>query len=965
MELTLNQRLHGFAVTELRPLPALKATLVRMRYEKNGADLIWLDRSDENKSFGIAFKTIPQDDTGVFHILEHSVLCGSDRYPLKEPFVDLLKCSLQTFLNAFTYGDKTVYPIASRNDQDFLNLMDVYLDAVLHPLSIHDPHAFRQEGWHYELESPDGELTRNGVVYNEMKGAYASGDSVLYQELQRAMFPDNCYGRDSGGDPKHITDLTYENYLESYHRFYHPSNSRIFLDGSIDLEAVLTKLDGFLRDYDAIDPASEIPLQAPVAPGERQIPYEIGPEEDPENKLLLGGAWMAARFDDPVASLAAQVLSRYLCGSNDAPLKKALLEAELCEDVEMDFDSGVQQQCLLLFARNSSPQKADKLWETVEATLKTLLREGLKREKLEAILNNLEFRLREKDFGSMPKGLVFGLSMLDTWLYDGDPAQNLDPAPALERLRQGLDEGFFEDYLKKTLLENPHHARVRLLPSTTLGEEKRRAEAEAMAKTKAAWSREEIQRTMDDFAELRRRQDAPDSPEARKSLPRLRLDEIPREETVVPQEESEILGRPLLRQPLTTDGIDYVELYFDLGDLPMARMPQLGLFSQLLGKVATEHYTPEELKSQLDGCLGRFDVRLSVISPKGQRAVATPYLTVSVSALASRRGDLRRLVREVLLSSRFDDEKAVYNLLRQGRLSLIENCTMSGNGVGMIRAESAFSAAGALSDALSGIGYLRWLQETDAGFAEKGARLLKDLSELRGRLTRGRVTVSLTGEAPASLAEELLGDLPEGRPGMRMSVPLNPLRREGFVIPTQVGFAVMGNNLFALGKEYRGSQLVAAQILTYDYLWNTIRVKGGAYGTGLRVRPGGGLGVYSYRDPSPAASLQSYRGAADSLRALADAGESLENYIISTVGESEPLLTPRTMGIRAAQDWLAGRTPEDRQKLRAEILDTTPADLRAFAEDLDRALAAPAVCVFGSGEALAACELDTVENLVK
>ena len=965
MELTLHQTLHGFTVTELRPLPEIKATMARMRYEKNGADLIWLDREDDNKSFGIAFKTIPQDDTGVFHILEHSVLCGSDKYPLREPFVDLLKCSLQTFLNAMTYPDKTVYPLSSRNDADFLNLIDVYMDAVLHPLIVHDPHGFRQEGWHYELDSPEGELRRNGVVYNEMKGAYASGDSVLYRELSRALSPDVCYGKDSGGDPAHIPELTYEHYLASYKRWYHPSNSRIFLDGSIDLDAVLGKLDEFLKDFDRLEIDSSIPLQAPVNPPERSRFYEIGADEDPADKVLLGAAWCPGRFDEQADALAATVVSRYLCGSNDAPLKKALLEAELCQDVEMDSDDA-QQQMLLLLIRNTSEEKAPKVWETVEAVLRRLAEEGLDHSRLDAILNNAEFRLRERDYGSMPKGLVFGLTMLDSWLYDGDPAQNLDYSASFAKLREGLEQGFFENWIREKLLENPHQARVRLLPSATLGEETRRKEAEEMAALKASWSEEQIKTVIDEFNELRRRQEQPDSEEARAKLPVLKLREIPREGHVTPQEELSVEGRTLLRHPLETNGIDYLELYFDMGDVPAAKLPQLAFLAGVLGKVATEHYSPEELKSQLEGKLGRFDVRLVPVSPKGQRSVARPMLAVSVSALESRREDAVRLIKEVLTASRFDDGKFIYNLLRQRKLMLEQSGMMGGNSMAALRASASLSAGGVIGDAVTGVGQLRWLQDMDRSFSENGEALLGELAELLKRAAvKERVTFSFTGTAENALAKELLDVLPSGSRGMTASYPLLPMRSQGYVIPAQIGFAVKALNLFAMGEKLRGSQQVASQFLTYDYLWNTIRVKGGAYGTGLRVGTDGLVAVTSYRDPSPAASLKSYDACAASLRALAESGESLDRYIISTIGESEPLLTPRTEGMRAAMDWLAGRTGEDRQKQRGEILRTKAKDLLAFAEALDKLAEAPAVCVIGSQDAVDACGLDQVEPLIR
>ena len=402
----INDVISGFRIKEIKEVPETKGILYRMDHEKSGADLVYLDRKDSNKTFAIAFRTIPRDDTGVFHILEHSVLCGSEKYPTKEPFVDLIKSSLNTFLNAFTFPDKTMYPVCSKNEKDFLNLMDVYLDAVFHPLSLKDPHAFRQEGWHYELDSPDGELTMNGVVYNEMKGDYASPDTVLAAALNGALFPDTCYGFESGGHPEHIPELTYEDYLASHARYYHPSNARIFLDGTMDLPMVLARIDSVLKDYDRTEPDSDIAMQKPVAPEDTAVPYEIGAEEDSENKVILAEGWVYGDYTQRERGLAAAILSEILCGSNEAPLTAALLSKGLCEDATMGPNDGIQQSYLSLTVRNTSEEKIPEVWQTVEEVLRGLAKNGIDRKHLHSQLNHLEFVTREKDFGRMPKGLV-------------------------------------------------------------------------------------------------------------------------------------------------------------------------------------------------------------------------------------------------------------------------------------------------------------------------------------------------------------------------------------------------------------------------------------------------------------------------------------------------------------------------------------------------------------------------------
>ena len=959
-----NDKLHGFTVLYAQEIPEIKATLYRMQYDKNKADLVWLDRKDDNKTFAIGFKTIPQDHTGVFHILEHSVLCGSDKYPLKEPFVDLLKCSLQTFLNAMTYPDKTVYPLSSRNDQDFLNLMDVYLDATLHPVIVHDPHAFRQEGWHYELDSPDGELRRNGVVYNEMKGAYATGDSVLMFELNKALAPDNCYSMESGGHPDHIPELTYENYLASYKRFYHPSNSRIFLDGSVDIDAALEKIDSFLKDFDYLEVNADIPMQAPVHPAESCAEYEIGPDDDGTNKVLLGAAWNAADFDDQLGTLTAAIVCKYLAGSNESPLKKAILENELAEDLELDFQSGVQQQPIYAIVRNTSADKIEKVWETVDKVFAEIAEKGLDRDQLEAIINNYEFKMREKDYGRMPRGLVFGLSLYDTWLYGGDPAMNLDYSESFKALRDGLKTDYFENWVRSKFINNPHQGRVRLMPSNTLGEEKRKAEAEEMAAIKASWTKEQIDECIESFRILRERQNAADTPENKAKLPTLSLADIPETVSVVPQTVSEVKGRTVLHQDIDTSGIVYLSLYFDISDMSLEKLSKINFLGSLLGQVGTVNYSPIELRSQIDGNLGQFSVTNQVFSAKGDTENCKPYLIVNVSVLESKTGEAARLIKEVLGGSSFEDGRFIYNMLRQSKLTLEQYMMMAGNYFGFKRVSASFSAKGAVNEAMSGISFLRWLQNADKTFAENGEAILSELKDLaKDIFVRERVTVSVTGPMDEAFVGTVLDGLDEGKPAVSMKYESAPVKKEGFVIPAEISFAVKSANLNAVAGEYSGTAAVVSQMLSYGYLWDTIRVKGGAYGTSYTTRDDGDVAFFSYRDPGAPNSLKSYDKASEALRAICDSDEKLDNYIISTIGESEPVLSPRLEGNRAAEDWLSGRSTADREKTRREILHTDKKALGDYADMLDKLCDAAGICVIGGKVLVDACELDTVEPI--
>ncbi|MCD8382241.1 MAG: insulinase family protein [Clostridiales bacterium] len=946
-----NDRLHGFVVEYAQPLPELKATLYRMTYEKNGADLVWLDREDENKTFAITFKTIPQDDTGVFHILEHSVLCGSDKYPVKEPFVELLKSSLQTFLNAFTFPDKTCYPVCSRNDRDFLNLIDVYIDAVLHPLSVTDDHAFRQEGWHYELEEPQGELTVNGVVYNEMKGAYADPDTVLMREMNALLFPDNCYGYESGGYPDAIPTLTYESYRASHRRFYHPSNARIFLDGSIELDAVLAKLDSFLSAYDRLEVDADIPMQSPVSPADRTVRYQVGPEDDGENKAILARGWVFGRFDEREKITACEALTDALCGSNEAPLKKALLEQGLAEDVEFQSWDGIQQRYVLLVVRHTDERRQAQVWQTVERVLREQADGGLDRSRVASILNRMEFKARERDMGGFPKGLALALDCAESWLYGGDPAQNLQCGALYASLREKLAQGYFEDFIRSGLLECPHQAAVCLLPSATLGEEKARRERERLAAVKAGWTEEETQTVIDRFCRLRERQGTPDSPQALAAIPTLSLADISPRLHRTPQEVTSVDGVTVLHQPLETGGILYLDLYFSLADLTLEELSRVSLLTSLLGRLDTAHYSAIDLRSAIDDCLGRFSATVLPLAPEGERERCTPWLVVSASLLTGRRADAARLLLEMLTAVRFDDSAKLGILVTQLRLQLEQGIQASGHSFAAQRAGAYLSAQKTAVEAVSGIDYLRFLQQTER--AQDG--LGDTLAGLFGRVfSRQRLTVSVTGELDTDWVRTLAAGLPDLPVGEPAACPCRPLAREGFLIPAEVSFAAKAGSLPGAGR-CTGSDLVGANLLTYDYLWNTVRVQGGAYGVGLRADSDGSVRFWSYRDPSPRQSLNRFNGAGQALIQTARSGDDLTKYIVSTVGGDQPPLSARTEGFQAAAHRLSGDTWERRQQRYTEILHTTPAQLEALGASLTAAAENAGICVIGGSAALDAC----------
>lgn len=946
------ETLFGFAVTRVQAISELNATLYELTYQKNGARLVFLDRADENMTFAIAFKTPPTDDTGVFHIIEHSVLCGSERYPVKDPFVVLLKSSLQTFLNALTFPDKTVYPVSSRNRQDFLNLMDVYLDAVLHPLSAKNPHAFLQEGWHYAL-SEEGELTRNGVVYNEMKGAFANPDRVLGSALERALYPDTCYGFVSGGDPAHIPELTYEGYLAQYRRCYHPSNAYIFLDGAIDLDAVLAKLDGYLGEFSAIETGTEIPMQPPVLPPQTVVRYGISPEEAEQDKVLLAEGYVYGTYADIETQLAVDILTDVLSGTNDAPLKKAFLEQGLCEDVEVDNAAELQQPYVSITMRNTSEEKAEPCRQALRSALEALCTQGLDHSQLHAAIDHLEFATREKDSGRTPIGLIFGINILEQWLYGGDGAAKLELEGTFAALRRSVDAGGFEQLLRRIFLENNHRASVLLLPDAQLLQRQQQTEQAKLDALKKSWSEAQALAVRQQFETMRRTQQTPDTVEQLNKVPRLSLQDLPAQLSYCGAEQSEFAGHRLIFTPKDTGGISYLTLHFALPDFTLEELSAADFISSLLGELATERYTPTQLFTQIQATAGHLSCRPAVYSPNGKDD-CTPYFEVSLAVLEEKKTAALALLEQMLCHSVFDDAKTVRQVLQQLCVDTEQDMIAAGNSYALQHAVAGLTAGGAVGDACDGIGSLRWLQRTRERFDKKPSEVCQALSELCRRIfIRERITLSLTGKPDDKWLQQTIDTFPTGNIGEQTAVRAADIKSTGYLIPAQIGFAAKALDL---GGTAEGSARVAAKLLSLDHLWNEVRVKGGAYGVGFGVRLSGIAMFSTYRDPNPCGALASFSDAGAALRRFCDTEQGLDDYIISSISDLQPLLSPRAEGARNTAQALEGITAQMLQAQYAQVLHTTKADLRAFSERLDKAQENGIVCVVGGEAALDTCK---------
>ncbi len=945
--------LNNFRVLSTQPVEELAAVLYEMRHEKTGARLVWLDRVSDNKTFGIAFRTIPENDTGVFHILEHSVLNGSRNYPVKEPFVELMKSSMQTFLNAFTYPDKTVYPVSSRNDKDFINLMRIYLDAVFFPAIYEKPEIFWQEGWHYECAE---ETTYKGVVFNEMKGAFASSDTLLQNEINRLMFPDTCYKYVSGGDPAHIPELSYEQFLENHRKFYHPANSYIFLDGSIELDACLKILDEeYLCHFADREMHTEIPFQKPVT-GESTIYYELSPTESLEGRSRVAWAYGLGDYTCRKESMAMYVLSDLLCGSNHAPLKQCILSAGLAEDVAMGVMDGQQQNLLIINADNIADGQEGKIKALMADALREQVQKGLDHEHIRATLANMELRYRERDYGYMPQGLGFGNEVLNSWLYGGDPAANLSMAPLFAELNRLVDTGWYEALLERVVLGNDHCCQVLLLPSHTVGQQRQQAEADRLAAAEAQWSDTEREQLLSQQERLDAWQASQDSPEDLAKLPHLELSDISEKPEDVPTELDEADGVPLLRHELATGGISYWNLYFDITDFNEAQLSDTAFLCNALGNLGTKKYTALELQKQIAFCMGELNFSIQSFSKENNPDTCCTYLCASFSCLESKLSQAMRLILEILNATDFSDEGFLRELLLQSKLQLENMVIDSGNSVAMKRVMAGVSAEGVVMEVTSGYSYLQAVKAMEKEVASLPQRLQGLCAIL---VDAGRLTLSITGSQEDLPIAQLLEDLPcTQRQLLDCGVKPWGTKKEGIVFPADVYFAVQGGLL-----PHSGQMQVLSQVVSLAYLWNAIRVQGGAYGAGMGTADRGCGVLYSYRDPDAVGSLACYRQIEDFVREFVSWEPDLTGFIIGTISGTEPVLLPGRQG-KAADSWyFKEMTYDSRCACRREILHTSAEDLLKLAEEIGHMVASGGVCVVGPQTQVENAGLDRIYSL--
>ncbi len=947
-----------------------------LRHKKTGARVAVLSNEDENKVFSIAFRTPPENSTGVAHIIEHTVLCGSRKFPLKDPFVELAKGSLNTFLNAMTYPDKTVYPVASCNDRDFQNLMDVYLDAVFYPNIYKTEKIFRQEGWHYHLEKPEDPLTYNGVVYNEMKGAFSSPESVLERAVMNALFPDTPYGVESGGDPEVIPELSYEEFLDFHRRYYHPSNSYIYLYGNVDMEEKLEWLDReYLSRFEKAQVDSAIPLQkAFQETREIRMAYPVLEQEPLEDNTYLSASKVVGQSLDTTLNVAFSVLEYALLDAPGAPVKQALLDARIGKDVEAAYEDGILQPYFTITAKQANPEDADRFRQVIRESLQKISEEGVDRKALASGINYFEFRFREADYASFPKGLIYGLDMLDSWLYDQErPFDYLKQLDIFRKLKEKMEEGYFEELIRKYLLDNPHGAVVVLEPERGLAEKREAETAEKLAAYKNSLSKEEIKKFIQDTAALKAYQEEEDSPEAIESIPLLRREDISRKTPVkLRMQRMEREGMEILHEDYATNGIAYLTLLFDVKKVPDPLIPYLGILKSVLGSIRTEHFDHTALFHEINGNTGGLSCGLQVFPNREQPEEFRRTFGIRVKYLYPKQEFVFRIIREILLTSHLEDEKRLREILSSIKGRLQSAIPAAGHQSASARALSYQSPVYEWQERTLGITYFRLIEELEGNFEEKKEELIRNLKVLMKYVFRPEnLTVSITAETEGmeGLEEAALAlrkDLCQETLEAGTTIFRGEQRNEAFRTSGQVQYVAAAGNFRKAGFAYTGALRILRTILNYDYLWMNLRVKGGAYGCMGSFQRTGDSYLVSYRDPHLERTLEVYRKLPEYLRGFQADEREMTKYIIGTVSELDTPMNAAAKGALCLNAWYTGYTEKDFQKEREEVLDAGPEEIRQLHEIAQAILDQKNICVIGSKASIEKHKnlFGTVENLV-
>ncbi len=951
----------NYTLIKTETLSDVGSTAYVLKHDKTGAGICLLANDDENKSFMIGFRTIPTDSTGVPHILEHSVLCGSERYPVKDAMTEVGKGSLNTFMNAFTYPDRTLYPVASCNDKDFSNLMKVYLDAVFKPMVYTNKKTFLQEGWHYELENEEGEITYNGVVYNEMKGAYSSPEDACGSYCYMSLFPDTQYGVESGGDPKCIPDLTYENFLEFHKRLYHPSNCRVFLYGDMDFEEKLKYIDEeYLSKYEPIDPKTEIKLQAPFdAPKYITKEYSLAEGDKEKDSTFLTYNVVCANYDEIEIQEAMDVINYALCSVPGAKLKERLIDAGIGKDVFSSINSELGQPTFSIVAQNANAEDEEEFVRIIEDAMREIIDEGFDRKTLEASITSQEFSYREADYGFYPRGIVYGMFVFDAWNYtDEDIFPALKQNKLFENLREHLNDDFFEQVLRERVLENPHKTILKMVPVKGLQKKEDKELADKLKAYKDSLSKDEIKQLIEDTKALKAYQEENDSEEALATIPTLSISDIKKDIEKIQYKETVHEGIPFAETELFTNGIAYAIMNFSLKTLPEEYYPYLSIAKMLLGQASTKSYKYGELANEIAINTGSLSTNISVVK-RVDTFETEALLEVRTKALYTKIPEALKLAKEIILTTVFEDKKRMRDILEEARTRISGYFLQAGHAVVVGRMNAYYSDAGALTDVFSGLSQFRLLEDLVDNFDEKADDFILKMKEaMEYIVTRENLKVAITAEshgidAFAEAFSDFVKDIPSKQSDIKQYPNYAEKKQEAFTSASQVQYVGMGGNFIKKGLKYVGNLPVLRNILANDYLWTSVRLQGGAYGAMCGFNRYGDSFMVSYRDPNVAKTFEAYKGAIDYIAGFPDDEALCERFVISAIGDVDTPLTPSIKSQKAYNMYMSGLTNETLEKEREELLSTNPQTIRELAKYLEAVINEDsAVCCVGGEEAI-------------
>lgn len=963
-----------YEVIESRNIEDLNSEGYILKHKKSGAKIALLSNDDDNKVFYIGFRTPPKDDTGVAHILEHSVLCGSEKFPAKDPFVELVKGSLNTFLNAMTYPDKTIYPVASCNEKDFQNLMHVYIDAVLNPNIYKREEIFKQEGWHYDLESADAKIKYTGVVYNEMKGAFSSPESVLDRLILKSLFPDNSYKKESGGEPTHIPELTYEDFLNFHKTYYHPANSYIYLYGDMDMVEKLTWLDKeYLSKYDARSIESEITMQKPFEEiVERKEKYSITESEPLEDNTYLSYNMVVGTSLDMELYLAFQILEYALLSAPGAPLKQALLDAKIGKDIMGSYDNGTLQPMFSIVAKNSNTAVKDKFIQVIMDTLSDIVSKGLNEKAIKAGINYNEFRYREADFGNYPKGLMYGLQMLDSWLYDDKkPFIHIEALKTFELLKTQIGTGYYENLIKDYLIQNKHASVVIVEPERGLTAKIEKELEEKLQKYKESLSETEIDKLVEDTKALEKYQEEPSTKEELEAIPMLKREDMKKEAAPLYNEVKRISDIEVLHHNLFTNGIGYLDLLFDISNVSNELVPYLGILKSVLGYIDTKNYSYGDLFNEININTGGISNTISLFPNLNKLGEFHAKFQIKSKVLYENLDYSFKMMKEIIVNSKLDDEKRLYEIIAQLKSRLQMTLNSSGHSVSVMRGCSYFSPVSYFSDLMGGIEFYKVIDKIEEDFENQKVNLISKLTELVQIIFRPEnlmisYTANDTGfKSLEKEVEDFKNCLYKDTYKKGEFVPNLIKKNEGFKTSSKVQYVARTGNFVTKGLEYTGTLRMLKVILSYDYLWNNIRVKGGAYGCMSNFAITGDSYLVSYRDPNLKRTNEIYNGTAAYLREFQADERDMTKFVIGTVSDLDTPLNPMAKGARSLSAYLSNLTEDRIQKERNQVLSATVEDIRELSKIVDAVLAEDAICVIGNEDKLEEDRelFKTLENL--